>query len=171
MPGAVHELGAAELAALKQSDTSDVAKILNLRKLLAAAVQRDGTAKPFLTSIGERAEQLAQAYEDRQLTTQQVLLDFQNLAQQYVESDEERKRLGVDENTFAIYTTVKLVAPAATTQQAAGLNSVFDRHPDYQWDQQQKGQLRAELYKVLRPVVGPAKLIEVANTLLRLQRV
>ena len=51
------------------------------------------------------------------------------------------------------------------------MNGVFDRYPDYQWDQQQKGQLRAELYKALRPVVGPAKLIEVANTLLRLQRV
>ena len=139
--------------------------------LLAAAVQRDGAAKPFLTSIGERAEQLAQAYEDRQLTTQQALLDFQNLAEQYVDSDEERKRLGVDENTFAIYTTAKLVAPAVTTEQAATLNGVFDRYPDYQWDQQQKGQLRAELYKALRPVVGPAKLIEVANTLLRLQRV
>ena len=82
LPGAVHELGAAELAALRQGDTSDIAKVLNLRKLLTAAVQRDGAAKPFLTSIGERAEQLAQAYEDRQLTTQQVLLDFQNLAQQ-----------------------------------------------------------------------------------------
>src|SRR5205807_2384032 len=84
----------------------------------------DGAAKPFLTSIGERAEQLAQAYEDRQLTTQQVLLDFQNLAQQYVDSDEERKRLGVDENTFAIYTTVKLVAPAVSTEQAAAWNGV-----------------------------------------------
>jgi type I restriction enzyme, R subunit len=171
LPGAVHELGAAELAALKQGDTSDIAKVLNLRKLLTAAVQRDGAAKPFLTSIGERAEQLAQAYEDRQLTTQQVLLEFENLAQRYVESDKERQRLGVDENTFAIYTTVKLVASAVTTKEAATLNSVFDRYPDCQWDQQQKGQLRAELYKALRPVVGPAKLIEVANTLLRLQRV
>ena len=171
LPGAVHELGAAELAALKQGDTSAIAKVLNLRKLLTAAVQRDGTAKPFLTSIGERAEQLAQAYEDRQLTTQQVLLEFENLAQRYVESDEERQRLGIDENTFALYTTVKLVAPATTTEQAATLNGVFDRYPDYQWDQQQKGLLRAELYRALRPVVGPAKLIEVANTLLRLQRV
>jgi type I restriction enzyme R subunit len=171
LPGAVHELGAAELAALKQGDTSDIAKILNLRKLLTATVQRDGAAKPFLTSIGERAEQLAQAYEDRQLTTQQVLLEFQNLAQRYVESDEERQRLGIDENSFAIYTTVKLVASSVTTEQATALNGVFGRYPDYQWDQQQKGQLRAELYKALRPVVGPAKLIEVANTLLRLQRV
>ena len=94
LPGAVHELGAAELAALKQGDASDVAKMLNLRKLLTAAVNRDGAAKPFLASIGERAEQLAQAYEDRHSPPSRRLLDFQNLAQQYVDSDEERNTAG-----------------------------------------------------------------------------
>ena len=77
----------------------------------------------------------------------------------------------MDENTYAVYTTLKLGGPGVTVAQAGKVNGVFAQYPDYQWDQQQKGRLRAELYKLLRPVVGPAKVIETANTLLRLQRV
>lgn len=69
LPGAIHELGPRELAALKQSDASDTTKILNLRKLLAPLVDAKGAAKPFLLPIGERAEVLAQAYEDCRLRT------------------------------------------------------------------------------------------------------
>jgi hypothetical protein len=39
------------------------------------------------------------------------------------------------------------------------------------WDSKQEAQLRAELYKTVRPVVGPEKMVEVTSTLLRLQRI
>src|SRR5262249_28249749 len=134
-------------------------------------VEANGASKPFLTSIGERAEALARQYEDRLVTTRQALLDFQELAQQYVDADAERQRLGVDENAFATFSTVRRAAPGVTAGQAVELSGLFERHPDWQWDQQQKGRLRAELYKALRPLVGPARLIDVTNTLMRLQRV
>ncbi len=54
-----------ELAALKESDASDTVKVLNLRKLLAALVDTEGASKPYLLSIGERAEALAVAYDNR----------------------------------------------------------------------------------------------------------
>jgi len=94
-PGAIHVLGPHELQALKQSDASETVKILNLRKILATTAAQEGASKPFVVSIGERAEALAQAYEDRQLTTQQALLNFENLAQEYVNASSERQRLNV----------------------------------------------------------------------------
>lgn len=62
LPQQIHTLGAAELAALKDSGDSDVTKVLNLRKALAAAVDAEGAGRPFVVTIGERAETLAQAY-------------------------------------------------------------------------------------------------------------
>lgn len=171
LPGAIHELGAKELALLKQSDASETSKILNLRKILVATVEQNVRSQPFLLSIGERAEELAQQYEDRHLTTQQVLAEFEKLAQEYVEADTERERLGLDANTFAIYTELKPVVSTITAEQAKEMNSVFTRYPDYQWNEQQKNRVRAELYKILLPLVGSAKMVETANSLLRLQRV
>jgi type I restriction enzyme, R subunit len=171
LPGAIHALGPEELAKLRDSDTSDNTKILNLRKILAVTVQDTGAAKPFLLSIGERAEKLAEAYEDRQLTTQQALLEFQKLAREATEADAERQRLGLDENTFAIHKTVGETDNGFDAKQAKGVNALFERFPDYRWNKQQESKLRTELYKTLRPLVGTEKMIAVANRLLRLQRV
>jgi type I restriction enzyme, R subunit len=171
IPGAVHTLGAEELAKLKQSDTADTTKILNLRKVLNAAVADLGLKQPFLLSIGDRAEKLAEAYEDRQLTTQQALLEFEKLAQEATEADAERQRLGLDENTFAIYKSVFVVSPGFNGNESKALNTLFEAHPDFRWNRQEENLLRTELYKTLRPLVGTGKMIEVANRLLKLQRV
>jgi type I restriction enzyme R subunit len=171
LPGAIHALGPEELAKLRESDTSDNTKILNLRKILAVTVQDTGAAKPFLLSIGERAEKLAEAYEDRQLTTQQALLEFARLAREATEADAERQRLGLDENSFAIQKTVGEIDNGFDAKQAKGVNALFEQFPDYRWNKQQESKLRTELYKTLRPLVGTEKMIELANRLLRLQRV
>src|SRR5579883_388608 len=171
LPGAIHTLGPKELTALKMSGTADVAQVLNLRKVLAATVSAEAGTKPFLTSIGERAEALAQLYEDRHITTQKALAEFEKLAQEYLQSDEERRRLGVDENTFAIYSSLRTVAPGLTADQAKALDDVFAGFPDYQWNGQQLADLRARLYKELLSIVPKDKVIESANLLLKLQRV
>jgi type I restriction enzyme R subunit len=171
VPGAVQTLGPEELAKLKDSDTSDTTKILNLRKILVNTAKQDGLSQPFLLSIGERAEKLAEAYEDRQLTTRQALLEFEKLASEATEADAERQRLGLDENTFAIYRTVVVACPGSDGTQAKSLNSLFESLPDFRWNKQQESRLRTELYKALRPLVGTEKMIDVANRLLRLQRV
>lgn len=171
LPGAIHTLGPKELTALKMSGTADVAQVLNLRKVLAATVSAEAGTKPFLTSIGERAEALAQLYEDRHFTTQKALAEFEKLAQEYLQSDEERRRLGVDENTFAIYSSLRTVAPGLTADQAKALDDVFAGFPDYQWNGQQLADLRARLYKELLSIVPKDKVIESANLLLKLQRV
>ncbi len=171
LPGAIHTLGPKELTALKMSGTADVAQVLNLRKVLAATVSAEAGTKPFLTSIGERAEALAQLYEDRHITTQKALAEFEKLAREYLQSDEERRRLGVDENTFAIYSSLRTVAPGLTADQAKALDDVFAGFPDYQWNGQQLADLRARLYKELLSIVPKDKVIESANLLLKLQRV
>lgn len=171
LPGAIQALGPEELAKLRDSDTSENTKILNLRKILTATVQDTGAAKPFLLSIGERAEKLAEAYEDRQLSTQQALLEFERLAREAVDADAQRQKLELDENSFAIYKTVGETDNGFGAKQASALNALFEQFPDYRWNKQQESKLRTELYKTLRPLVGTEKMIEVSNRLLRLQRV
>lgn len=170
LPNAIHELGPDELAAMKQSDATDTTKILNLRKVLAVKVKEESGSKPFLLSIGERAEALAQAYENKIKDTQQVLAEFELLAQEYSEADAERNKLNIDENSFAIYTTLKPLVADLSAAQATVVNDLFNKFPDYRWSREQEMKLRTELYQALRPMVG-AKMVSAANDLLKLQRV
>ncbi len=171
LPGAIHQLGVAELEALKRSNTTDTTKVLNLRKVLAVTVDAEGQTKPYLIPIGERAEALAQMYEDRRITTEKALEEFDRLARQVVEAEAQREQMNVDENTFAIYTALKPNANGLSVEQAKEINELFTRYPSYAWDPQQEARLRAELYKLLYPLVGKEDMVQAANTLLKLQRV
>ena len=169
-PTVVYEIGQQQLAALRESSAADTVKVLNLRKLLAGLVEEEGGAKPYLLSIGERAAAVAQAYEDRQIDTREALERFEALVQESVDAEDKRLTLNLDENAFAIYTELATVAPDIVPSQAQGINVLFSRFPDYRWNTQQAGALRAELYRVLLPIVGAAKMVDTANALLRLER-
>ena len=170
LPGAVQSLGPDEIAALKTNDTSPETKVLNLRKLLARKVRDESGSQPFLVSIGERAEELADAYQAGQLTTQQALSAFLKLAEQTAQAQTERAELGLDPNTYAIYTALKSLGDGTTPEHARAVERVFAEFPDFAWDGGQASQLRARLYKVLMPLVGRERLIQAADTLLRIER-
>ena len=55
--------------------------------------------------------------------------------------------------------------------EARAVDQVFVQFPDYRWNDQEEKELRAMLYKTLRPTVGAKELIETTNKLLRLARV
>lgn len=101
-----------------------------------------------------------------------MLEQFEQLALEFVEADTEREQLGLDPNAFAVYTVLKpLMTTALTAQQAQEVNAVFIAHPDYRWNAKEEQAVRAQLYKVLPSLVGAKRIVDVANSLLRLQRV
>ena len=171
LPDAVYELRADTLQQIDQSEASDTVKVLNLQKALHRTVTSEGSSKPFLISIGERAEAVAEAYENRQVATQDVLAEFRKLAEEYARAARESDRLDLDDNTFAVYTVLKNVIEDVNPEQARSVDRVFTQFPDYRWDDHQQSQLRMMLYRTLRPTVGMENLIETTNKLLRLERV
>ncbi len=172
LPCAIQELNANTLKKTHESQMSDTMKVLNLRKLLQKKVTDESRSKPFLISIGERAEVITEAYENRQLTTQQVLLEFGELAEGFERASIERIQMDLDENAYAVYTILKTVTDKITAEQARALNGVFGEFPDYQWDEHQRSQLRAKFYRILISIIETTSdRIQVANALLELKRI
>ena len=171
LPGSIQELNANTLREVGNSDVSDKVKVLNLRKILHKTVTEESRSKPFLISIGERAEALAEAYENRQKSTQEVLAAYEELAEECERASSERARMNLDENAYAVYTVLKGFAEEIRPEQVRALNRVFDQFPDYQWDTHQQNRLRTMFYITLRPIVGTENMIEATNTLLKLERI
>ena len=107
LPGSIQELNANTLREIKQSYASDKVKVLNLRKILHKTVTEESRSKPFLISIGERAEALTEAYENRQKTTQEVLAAYEELVEECERASSEQARMNLDENAYAVYTVLK----------------------------------------------------------------
>ena len=172
LPGSIQELNANTLREIKQSYASDKVKVLNLRKILHKTVTEESRSKPFLISIGERAEALTEAYENLQLTTQQALTEFEKLADEYTEASRERAQMNLDENAYAVYKVLEGYAETIRPEQAQALNKVFDEFPDYQWDEHQNSQLRIRLYRTLIAITQTNDdRIQAANALLKLERI
>ncbi len=171
LPDAIYELGADTLRKIDQSDASETVKVLNLQKALRRKVTDEGRSKPFLISIGDRAEAAAAAYENRQIATQDLLAEFRRLAEECSFAARESERLDMDENTFAVYTVLRNAIADVTPEQAQAVNQVFEQFLDYQWDADQKRELRMTLYSTLSPTVDPKELVNTTNKLLKLERV
>ncbi len=166
LPGAIHELNADTLREVAESEISDEVKVLNLRKVLSKTVSEEGGSKPFLISIGERADAVMEAYENRQISTQEALAQFERFIEECNKSTIERERLDLDENAYAIYKVLQEATRTVTPEEAKSVNEVFDRFPDYGWNVHQTVRLRTQLYKRLRPIVHENDLIEIANKLM-----
>ena len=171
LPGAIHELNADTLREVADSELSDTVKVLNLRKVLSKTVTEESRSKPFLISIGERADAVSEAYENRQVSTQEALAEFERFAEECNQATIETARLNLDDNAYAIYKVLQGYADDISTGHARNFNSIFDQYPDYQWNEQQASQLRRRFYIALRSIVETSKLVETTNALLDLQRV
>ncbi len=170
LPGAIHELNADTLREVADSEFSDEVKVLNLRKILSKTVSEEGSSKPFLISIGERADAVAEAYENRQITTQEALAEFERLAADCNQATIESAQLNLDEKAYAIYKALQKVTRSVTPEDARTVSDVFDQFPDYEWNVHQTLRLRTQLYKRLRQIVHEKDLIDTTNKLMTAKR-
>lgn len=171
LPGSIQELNANTLREVGDSDVSDTVKVLNLRKILRKIVTEESRSKPFLISIGERAEALAEAYENRQQSTQQVLAAYEELVEECERASSEQDRMNLDENAYAVYTVLKEFAEDITPEGAREVDSLINQFPDYQWNEQQERELRIKLYHTLRSIVAAGGVMAPTRALLEIQRV
>lgn len=158
------------LASIRYDDP-DPNKVINLGKGILTSTLKEG-APPYLVSIGERAESVLEAFGDRQMSTAAALEEVAQLAREALDAEDERKRLGLDEPTFAILQELKRAGAEGEDAKtlAVRVNSVFVTYPDHRDNPAQRRSLKAELYKQLLPAVGKARMVEVAEALVRARR-
>ena len=166
--GASVEFDEQALAALKQSKGSDHAKIMNLVRALRDAAAQEGEQQAYLLAIGERAEAVLQALEDRKLSTRDALARLEELMRERLAAETERERLGFDARAYAVYLRLKEQGLREPAEQTRRLASCFARFPNHAANSEELRQLKSELYKILIIEFGRQQMVEVADALLRI---
>jgi len=155
------------LDAIKESSGSDKAKIINLVNGVRKTVLEDGDSNPYLKPIGDRAEAIMDAYDERQETTETALMKIEALIREIVEAQRQQREMGFDENTFSFFWALKKEDVAQPERTAVVIGAIFERFPHHRDNAAELRQLKAELYKALLPLVGKERMIQVAEKLLR----
>ena len=139
------------LGEFTKGDTPDTVKVVNLVKLLHDMVANEQATKPYLLSIGEKAEEIAAAFGDRQKSTEDALTDLVGLAEDALEAEKAQESTGLRPEAFAALWYLKgnglKEAKAQAVAEAAA--AVFEECPQWRLRSDQERIVRMRLYAAL----------------------
>lgn len=149
--GEVYKLSEDSLEQLTLMDMSDTVKVVNLVKMLHDLVADWRDTKPYLLSIGEKAEEIAAAFRDRQLSTEDALAALTNLAQEAIDAEEAQESTGLKPEAFAVmwYLKGKGLEGSKAQEVSAAAAAVFDICPQWRLRTDQEREVRLKLNAAL----------------------
>jgi type I restriction enzyme R subunit len=149
-PGATYEVNAQALLALVEEPKPDTVKVFNLLKELHRLVEEKGREQPYLIPIGERAESIRRAFEERQIESQEALKELADLVRDLREAEAQREGSGLSPEAFAVAWWLRVQKGREADQAerlAASLEQAFRDFPHWAWSQAQERELRRLVYK------------------------
>ena len=162
-------LDEATLEALRK-EPPDPNRVINLGRAISSGVFEGDDRQAHLFPIGERAEKILDAFEDRQVTTQDALSDLEKLLAELIDARRQQSESGLDPTAFAIFWLLKQEGVAEARSLAGEINGLFGQFPNYDANVKERRALKAKLYKVLLPVLAKDRRVPLAERLLTLGR-
>lgn len=157
------------LDAIAKGQQPATVKVISLLKALDELVREQGAVEPYLISIGDRAEAIAAAFEDRQMATQEALAELERLVQAVREAQKLRDETRLSPEGFAVFYVLKLEGVNEPLCAAQSIEQAFAQFPHWQTSEAQEREVRKAIFKALIDV-GVQAVAEVADKLMRLLR-
>ena len=148
-PDKVHELTAETLKAIAGDDTPDTVKVFNLLKAIENMVRLRAADDPYLLEIGDKANAIAMAFEERQETTKKALEALERLIAELREAEKQRDETELSAEAFAVYWLLQREGIAQAGAVARAAAEAFVRHPHWATSSHQEQEVRKALYKAL----------------------
>jgi type I restriction enzyme, R subunit len=166
-PEKVHKLDAKTLEKIAEADTPDTVKVFNLIKSLHDLVAEKRQQQPYLISIGDKAEEIAKAFEDRQKTTQDTLQELERLVRELSEAEARRDETELSPEAFAVFWMLKRSDVESALDIAKQAAKAFEEHPHWQTSSHQEQAVRRALYKALIDA-GVDGVVEIAQGIMKM---
>jgi type I restriction enzyme R subunit len=168
-PTKLQKLDSDTLSALAQGDQPDTVKVFNLLKAIDQVTSEEALKEPYLISIGDKAAEIAQSFEERQKTTQETLGELRKLIQEIIAARKERDSSELTPESFAVLWLLKKegIEQADTIAKEAG--EAFEKYPHWQTSSHQEQEVRKSFYKALI-TAGVEGVVDVAQGILKMLR-
>jgi type I restriction enzyme R subunit len=169
-PPAIYGIDVETLGRLAQDDAPDAVKVFNLLKAIRQIVEAQASEQPYLISIGERAEAIVQAFQERQITTEETLRQLvEGPVQELQEAEEIRKGMNLSPEAFAIFWMLKREGVETSEEVARQIATALGQYPYWRTSEQHEREARKDIYKALLQT-GVTDPVPVADRLLQVLR-
>ena len=169
-PTDVYVLDEGVIDALADPEKPDTVKVFNLLKVLDAQANAKGSAAPYLLSIGERAQKIADAYQQRQLSIEDALKELTELLAEAEAANRERETTDLSIEAFFVYWTLKEGGIDGAHEVGRSTDEAFREYPHWRHSSDQEREIRRVLHKELVPRVGVTRSTETVDQVLDVLR-
>lgn len=145
----IFEINEDTLRKIEESEAPDTKKVFNLLKSIEKVVREHGTEKPYLLSIGERAEIVAELYKERQKTTQETLDEVRHLIEEINDARREEKQKDMSAEAFSIYWLMRRDGVAHPEEKAIQAHQILDKYPHWRTSERHEREVKRNLYEIL----------------------
>lgn len=166
-PDGFHKLDAETLKMIAKEDAPDTVKVFNLIKAIRTLVEQEGMRSPYLIPIGERAEQVIHAFEERQITTKSALEQLQLQLQECIEGKKAEQQSDLSPEGFAVFWLLKREGVEKAEAAARQADAAFKQFPHWENSGEQERGLRIALFKALIDA-GVEKVAEFAVRIMKM---
>ncbi len=167
-PESEYELTPEALKNLAGKDQPDTVKVFNMLIAIRKLVEEKVDDMPYLLSIGERAEAIAEAFEQHLTEAQKALIELTGVVEELEKAEELRQKSDLPDEAFAVYFFLEGRGVRGAEKIARESAGAFDHNPHWKESDDQERRVRIALYKALKGT--GTNMVEVVDGLLNLLR-
>jgi type I restriction enzyme R subunit len=145
----VYEINEATLRKIEQSKASDTEKVFNLLKSIFDAIRLNLSREPFLISIGERAELIAELYRQRQKNTQETLKNLKELIAEINAARKQQAEKDMPVEAFSIFWLLRQEGVAKPEDVANRMRKALEEYPHWRTSERHERNVKQSLYRNL----------------------
>lgn len=145
----VYEINGDTLKKIEEGNKSDTEKVFNLLTSIFETVKGSAGREPYLISIGEKAELIAELYKARQKSTQEALQELKELIEEINVARKEQAEKDMPTEIFSVYWLLNGNGVTNPEEKANQMREVFQKFPHWRTSEHHEREVKRELYKVL----------------------
>lgn len=139
------EINEETIQKIKDTQENDNTRVINLIKSIEKIAEEESD-DPFLIGIKERAEQVEENYEIRQVSTQEALDEIRKLFEEDIKRKKEQSEKGFDGLTFFIYRLLLDKEIKNSDKVTKQIKEDFVNHPNWKTSERELRELRQAVY-------------------------
>lgn len=145
----IYEINSDTLKKIKNNQAPDNKKVFNLIKTIEKHVKSNARNRPYLISIGEKAERIAMLYKARQAETMETLEELKKLIEEInsARSDEEKSKMPIE--TFSIFWMFKKEGIKNPKENAEAMEKILEKCPYWRENDKHERVVKINLIKLM----------------------
>lgn len=168
--GPVYALTAEALEKLAHQEGSETVRVFNLIKAFFKLISERKQSEPYLIPIGERVEQIAKYFYERQMSSQQALNELVKLTAELKAAEAEQKATDLSPEGFAVYWYLRREGVEQAQQVARAAEEAIRDFPHWERYSAQEKEVRRRLYKALLDAGHTEGVVRLVEGILKLMR-